>query len=123
MLHYHYLITCGDCLDETTHIYQVGIGRGSQADRDYLFLMAYATDNNYFFNLRTLESTEFVQRILVAHNIPQSAIQQVKARDLVRAIKAAQKLPLSQISLNAAHSLRKSLNANYRFFCAKSTRA
>lgn len=123
MLHYHYLITCGNQLNAEAHIYIVGIGTSAQADRDYLFLLAYATEHNFFFNIRTLESSDFIMRVIKAHNIPQSSIQQVNARDLVRAIKAAQKMPLSQISLTAAHNLRKSLNSNYRFFCAKSSRA
>lgn len=123
MTHYHYLITIGRELDETASIYTVGIGNGRQGDRDYLFLLAWAAEHNFFFNIRTLESTEFIMRIRRAYNIPQSSEQVVKARDLVRAIKAAQRLPLNQISLTAAHAQRRALDLNYRIFCAISNRA
>ncbi len=123
MVHFHYLITCASQLDSTANIYLVAVGTGAQADRDYLFLLAYATENNFFLNIRTNDSTEFIQRIILAHGIPQSSIQRVKVRDLVRAIKAAQKMPLAQIHLSNGHAFRKSLSLNYRIFSALSNRA
>lgn len=124
MTHYHYLIICGfvelgkpHILDDTATVYTVGIGSSLQANRDYLFLTAFAADYDCYFAPRSTDSMNFVYRVLAEYHIPQAQQLRVDARSLVRAIKAGLKSNGTVTNLSAAHRLRQVYDLNYRISC------
>ena len=124
MIHYHYLIICGfeelrkPCvLDESATVYTVSIGSSLQANRDYLFLTAFAADHDCYFAPRSTDSMNFVYRILTEYHIPQAQQIRVNARSLVRAIKQGLKSNGTVTNLSAAHRLRMVYDLNYRISC------
>lgn len=124
MTHLHYLVICGSgsygkssILDDTATVYTVGIGSSLQANRDYLFLTAFAADHDCYFAPRSADSMTFVYRLLTEYRIPQAQQLTVNARSLVRAIKAGLKSNGSVTNLSAAHRLRQVYDLNYRISC------
>lgn len=124
MTHYHYLIICGfvemdkpKILDNTATVYTVGIGSSMQANRDYLFLTAFAADHDCYFAPRSADSMNFVYRVLIEYHIPFAQQLRVNARSLVRAIKAGLKSNGTVTNLSAAHRLRQVYDLNYRISC------
>lgn len=124
MTHYHYLIICGfvemgkpHVLDDTATVYTVGIGSSLQANRDYLFLTAFAADHDCYFAPRSADSMNFVYRVLTEYRIPQAQQMLVSARSLVRAIKQGLKSNGTVTNLSAAHRLRQVYDLNYRISC------
>ena len=119
MTHYHLLITAGRELDDTSRFYKLGVGTTTQANRDYLYVLAWALSHNYYFRIYDVESIDFIQRI--AHslaptpkNVPAALnLQSMKIRDFVRIIKAETAIPLSQSSLDSRNNLLNHLNNNY----------
>lgn len=122
MLNYHYFILDSPDFGSDTHIFNVGIGRGRQADSDYLYLTAFAADHGHYFELKSEKSSTFVLRFLKEYGIPQANVHCIKARDLVRALKAGEACPVPAINQHAAHEMRKNLDLNYRIFCNLSKR-
>ena len=123
MKHYWILICAGHQIDETTRFYRVAIGTSKQADRDFLFLTAFAESHNYFFEKDCVEVSDFymkcVKSAVSCQNRPDFATniaQQVDARNLVRAIKKSESLPISKPQLeNFSHQMHF-LSLNYRIF-------
>lgn len=114
MTHYHIYIAAGNVLDGSSKFFKVGIGASKQANRDYLFLLAHATDNGHFFEAWSDKVDEFLMKIrhsLGYHYLP---MEVVDARSLVRAIKSGTAIPLNQSHLHAADQQRKALDLNYR---------
>lgn len=117
MTHFHiYIQSNGTQVSDLSRIFIVGVGTSAQATRDFLYLTAKAVDDSDYFERRCLDSSEFMRRVIEAHKIPQSSIQKISARDLVRHFKANTAPPLSQSNLAAAHNQRMELDLNYRIF-------
>lgn len=102
MTHYHYYIQAGAQLDALSRFYLVAIGNSVQANRDYLFLLSHSVDAGHYFEIRSEESTDFVQRCLQSlsddaaqFDCVAPILQKIKARDLVRLIKAETAASLS----------------------------
>lgn len=123
MTHYYYYITAGNTIDMTSQVYLVAVGTSMQGNRDYLFVLAHATNMGYYFEIRSLESTQFVSRVLnqlrddatfQQRQAPQ--LQLIKIRDLVRNIKTELSQPLSPSALHNAHELRNFIDGSYRAF-------
>jgi hypothetical protein len=114
MTHYHYYIECGQILNEDARIWVVGVGTSAQAQRDYLFLVAYAAEHNHYFALRSEDSSRFVLRVTGSLGLPDDACRTIKARDLVRYFKAGDAMPFDSAQLLEAHRQRCSLSLSYR---------
>lgn len=116
MTHYWYYIAAGNILDETTRFFRVKVGHGAQADRDFLWLTAYATNHGHYFELVSDSSTQFVDRcqMSLSEFADCSLERLISARDLVRHFKAGSlpDLPPSQLRTHA-HMMRY-LNLDYR---------
>ena len=123
MTHYYYLIIAGALLDETTEFYKVGVGTTRQADRDFLFLTAFAASHNYYFEKVDVESSDFYLRCQKSvagggdpHGTLTTRAHCVSARELVRALKKSEAVPVSEnVSRNVNHQLHF-LSVNYRVF-------
>lgn len=113
MTHYHYYVTAGDQVDATSCIYLVAVGHGRQADRDYLFLMANSVNCGHYFAIRSSESSDFIVRLQESTLPDILPVIKIKARDLVRNIKASLREPLSAASLHNAHHMRNYLSTQY----------
>lgn len=121
MIHYYLFIEAGNVLDTTARYYKVGIGASHQAQRDYLSLVALASDNNYFFVLWGEKTVDFLRKCMVSvfgsddpitianHLVP------VSARDLVRTLKNKQILAPRQTAITNANHVMRYLSVNYRF--------
>lgn len=123
MVHYWNLICAGAQIDETTKFFRVAIGTTKQADRDFLFLTAFATSHGYFFEKDCPQVSEFTKKCLLScSDLPDGAelvpnkIQLVSARNLVRALKAAEALPMSQNQIANFNHVAHFLSLNYRVF-------
>lgn len=114
MTHYHYYIECGQILGEDARIWVVGVGTSAQAQRDYLYLVAYAAEHNHYFALRTEDTSRFVLRVTNSLSLSDDACRTIKARDLVRYFKAGDAMPFDGTQLLAAHRQRCSLSLDYR---------
>lgn len=123
MTHFWYLICAGREIDETTKFFRVGVSTSQQGDRDFLFLTAFAESHDYFFYKDSAAVSDFVMKCIKSLTLDggkpdfvSNKIQLVKARDLVRAIKASEALPLSQAQLSNFNHQAHFLSLNYRFF-------
>lgn len=112
MKHKYLLIESGRVVDETTRIYQIWIGSGKQADRDYLAIMANAVSCGYYFQLWSDKVCEFLDKLLQHYHFD-TPIMSVQARDYVRAMKANLRQPLSAACLSNQHHLRNAVNLQY----------
>lgn len=121
MKNYYYLYAAGASIDRTSVLYQVAVGHSAQADRDFLFLVAFCVQRGYYFEKFSKESDEFLNRCaeslgMEVYEIPGLRID---ARDLVRSIKAGGLPPAKQGHM---HSHLFFLSVNYRLFKAISKR-
>lgn len=114
MTHYYFYVQAGTIVDKSTRIYKVAIGSGSQAQRDYLSLVARSVDFGDFFKIADHDTTDFIHRLVQSVDGETLPIQLVKARDLVRAFKAGEAIPLSDIALHQAHQFRNIMDTGYR---------
>lgn len=121
MTHYYYYITAGNSIDMTSLVYLVAVGTSKQGTRDFLYVLAHATNMGYYFEIRSLETTQFVSRVLnqlrndaavQQRQTPQ--LQLIKIRELVRNIKSELAQPLSASALHNAHELRNYIDGSYR---------
>lgn len=85
----YYYIMAGAVIDSTTRIYSVACGTSTQANRDFLFLTAYAVQHGHYFEIRSNNSTNFISSILDNYKgiLTEPAIQRVSSRELVRSLK------------------------------------
>ena len=123
MTHYYYYIDTGRQIDATTKFYRVAVSSSKQGDRDYLYLLARASDCGHYFARDSADVSAFLQRIAKSlygssccDAISRLNVQMVKARDLVRAFKASVSLPLSQVALSNHNDQMNALNSCYRIF-------
>ena len=119
MTHYHLYIIAGATIDSGTVFYRVGIGTGRQADRDFLYLLATATSCGYYFEKWSDDVDDFLQKIRRSFERDGLTFQlrEIKARHLVRALKAGIQLPLSTDLLKNENHMRHFLDANYLLSC------
>lgn len=115
MSHLYYYIEAGSSLDLESRFLIVSVGRGVQADRDYLFLLAYAVEHGCYFELRSAASSVFVSRVADSLGVFLLPFRAVTARQLAHSLRAGLALPdESQEVVSArAHFLRMT-NLDFR---------
>lgn len=125
MTSFYYFCAAGDVIDAADCWYQVTVGTTAQAERDLKFLQDYAEANNCYFAKRSLESSQFVQKVAQSlfpsddvAPILSLKTARVKARDLVRAIKNNVKADALLPDGRTKHHALASLSLNYRVFRA-----
>lgn len=119
MTHYHLYIIAGATIDSGTVFYRVRIGTGRQADRDFLYLLATATSCGYYFEKWSDDVDDFLQKIRRSFERDgiQFQLREIKARQLVRALKANIQLPISSDFLKNSYHMRNLLDGNYLLSC------
>lgn len=124
MQHSHILITAGATIDNTSRFYRVWVGQSRQADRDYLFLLNWCVTHGYYFERYTTEVQSFLFKIADSIAAPAADphvdslhLLDIKARDLVRHIKAGTSPSYPENALHNAHHVRAMLDTNYRISC------
>lgn len=112
----YYYIMAGAVIDGTTRIYSVACGTSTQANRDFLFLTAYAVQHGHYFEIRSQNSTDFISRILDNYKgiITEPAIQRVSSRELVRNLKSDTSIPDAQHVLDNQNHVLHYLSLDYR---------
>lgn len=112
----YYYIKAGTVIDSTTRIYSVACGTSTQANRDYLFLTAYAVQHGHYFEIRSQNSTDFISRILDNYKgvLTEPAIQRVTSRELVRSLKSSIEIPAAQSVLDNQNHVLNYLSLEYR---------
>lgn len=110
MTHFYYYITAGRTMDETSHVYRVAVGTSCQANRDYLFLIAYSESHGHYFEIVSLKSSEFVSKVIDSGY----QLEAITARELVRSIKAQTANPLNPSALSHQHRFQMQTNLDYR---------
>lgn len=123
MTHYHLLIVAGRSIDDSTQFYKVAVGTSRQADRDYLYLVAFCANHNYYFHLWDAGTADFFERICrsldPSHDglsIVRQRLQVVRARDIVRAFKRCERPFVQLKGIDAKSALLAALDTNYRVF-------
>lgn len=108
-------------IDADTLIYRVGVGTSRQADRDYLFLLAQAVEHNWYFEKWSTQVAEFLHNVLVSlapassdDPLGGTLVHGVLLRDLVRAIKNGESVPVDDNAIRNANHMRQWLSLNYR---------
>lgn len=123
MTSYYYYIMAGAVIDGTTRIYSVACGTSTQANRDFLFLTAYAVQHGHYFEIRSNNSTNFISSILDNYKgiLTEPAIQRVSARELVRSLKSSTEIPAAQNVLDNQNHVLHYLSLEYRTakFCRR----
>lgn len=119
----YYYIMAGAVIDSTTRIYSVACGTSTQANRDFLFLTAYAVQHGHYFEIRSNNSTNFISSILDNYKgiLTEPAIQRVSARELVRNLKSSTEIPAAQNVLDNQNRVLHYLSLEYRTakFCRR----
>lgn len=119
----YYYIMAGAVIDSTTRIYSVACGTSTQANRDFLFLTAYAVQHGHYFEIRSNNSTNFISSILDNYKgiLNEPAIQRVSARELVRNLKSSTEIPAAQNVLDNQNHVLHYLSLEYRTakFCRR----
>lgn len=119
----YYYIMAGAVIDSTTRIYSVACGTSTQANRDFLFLTAYAVQHGHYFEIRSNNSTNFISSILDNYKgiLIEPAIQRVSARELVRSLKSSTEIPAAQNVLDNQNHVLNYLSLEYRTakFCRR----
>lgn len=113
MKHKYIYIEAPATIDETTRIYFVMIGNGKQATRDFLRLVAHATDHNHYFERYTTETADFMLKVI--KSVP-AMLQPtaVDARQFVRDLKIGSRPTLSQAQRDNNNYSLPYLKINYR---------
>lgn len=123
MTSYYYYIMAGAVIDSTTRIYSVACGTSTQANRDFLFLTAYAVQHGHYFEIRSNNSTNFISSILDNYKgiLTEPAIQRVTSRELVRNLKSSTEIPAAQNVLDNQNHVLHYLSLEYRTakFCRR----
>lgn len=123
MKHSYLYIEAEREIDETSKFFRVWVGTSHQANRDYLFLLAYATNNNYFLQSTSSVTDEYLLNI--AKSLPNFEsrfplenlnLQHVQIRDLVRAIKGNEAIKRNAQTKNFSSAQREMLDSAYYSF-------
>ena len=119
----YYYIMAGAVIDSTTRIYSVACGTSTQANRDFLFLTAYAVQHGHYFEIRSNNSTNFISSILDNYKgiLIEPAIRRVSSRELVRNLKSSTEIPAAQNVLDNQNHVLNYLSLEYRTakFCRR----
>lgn len=125
----YYFCAADDVIDTDDCWYHVSVGTTVQAKRDYQFLKDFADAHNYYFEQRSLESSQFVERVAQSLFPSDDAMPllslncaHVTARDLVRAIKSHHKPDAHITNQHSRHHSMMELSLNYRAFRAVTNR-
>lgn len=129
MKSYYYICIAGRVLDDSAQFYKISVGTSIQANRDLLFLTAYAVDHNCYFERVSQETTDFIGKCAMSIHpgefieaMSQLNLRLVDARALVRALKKSLSVDDDEASgVNAARVL-ENLSLNYRVFRAMRSR-
>lgn len=123
MTSFYYFCAAGDVIDTDTQWYQVTIGTTIQAQRDLNFLHDYARVNNCYFEPRSLESSQFIEKVAQSlfpndELIPTLSLNMAKvsARQLVRSLKNCQHCASDVLTSHNRHHAMFNLSLNYRVF-------
>ena len=123
MKHSYLYIEAGREIDESSRFFRVYVGASAQANRDYLFLLAHATNNNYFLQITSSVTDEYLLNI--AKSLPNFEshfplenlnLQHVQIRDLVRAIKSKEAIKRTEQTKNFSSAQREMLDSAYYSF-------
>lgn len=114
MTHYYLYIAAGAELDATAKFFKVAVGSSKQSQRDYLFLLAHSVEHFHFFEMWSNEVDLFLDKCWTLSGLDRALIQQVSARELVRAFKSNAYPALSQQYLHNVSQMRFALNTAYR---------
>lgn len=123
MTHSYLYIEAGRIIDENSKFYRVFVGTSRQANRDFLFLLAHAESNNYFLQITSQVTDDYLLNI--AKSLPgfqkhfpfdNLNLQQVQIRDLVRAIKAHEAIKRHDQTQNFSTQQRELLDSAYFTF-------
>lgn len=113
MTHYYLYIEAAREIDESAKLYKVAVGTSTQANRDYLFLTAFAVSHNYYFQLWSTDVADFAQRLY--RSVPNlSSMIGTTARDLVRAIKHGERPTAKSHHLANENRLLDFISTNHR---------
>lgn len=111
---FYFIDAPGEVNLETSRFYQVQISSSKQGDRDFLYLIAYAAENSAFFEVRSLESTAFINRIANSLAVDFLPFVSIKARALVSALKKGVAVPLDASAIASKNHLRFINSLDYR---------
>lgn len=114
MTHYYLYIAAGTELDATAKFFKVAVGSSRQSQRDYLFLLAHSVNHFHFFEIWSNDVDAFLDKCWTLSGLNRTMLQQVSARELVRAFKSNTYPTLSQQALHNANYQRFALNVAYR---------
>lgn len=121
MKHYYYYIEAASVIDETAKFYRIAIGTSAQDNRDYLYLIARAQQNNHYFEIVTMQSRDFIQKCVASlrdscsDGINAAAhVQTISAREFVRDCKNHCACPLNSSELSNRNHTNQVLNLDYR---------
>ena len=116
-------IEAGRVIDASTKFFKVEVGTGRQSNRDYLFMLGFAMSRNYYFELQSRETDEFLYKIargMGKYPAPLTLealnIQHLRIRDLVRAIKKSEKAAQNPTLRRFSEHQRDFLDSNYYSF-------
>lgn len=110
MTHFYYYIEAGREMDDTSRVYRVAIGASIQANRDYLFLIAFSQSHGHYFEIVSESSKEFIAKVLACGY----HLEPIFARDLVRGLKSQTANPLNQNALSNRHRFMMQTSLGYR---------
>lgn len=123
MTRYHILIEANQTIDESSKFWKVAVGTSQQANRDYLYLLAFCVDHNFYFQLWSNEVDTFLHNIAKSLNqistetgVMTLPIQTISARDLVKSIKTATAVKPNLMAEQNRNRLLSLLDSNYFFF-------
>lgn len=114
MTHYHHYIFAGRVIDATTRIFVVAIGQSARHLAIYAWLKAYSKAHNHYFCIRSLESSEFIQRVIHSIDDANLSPQYVTAPQLKAFLKEVDDIPFTGGTLHNKHRQRYILNTDYR---------
>lgn len=114
MTHKYLYIEAGAQIDATTHFFIVWLGNSKQADRDYLYLVANATNHNHYFKLWSKEVDDFIVKVRESLHLNSLPFQSVTARALVRSFKSSTSVMMDAKMLHNSDYQRRFLDTNYR---------
>lgn len=111
---YYFIDAPGEISLETSRFFVVQVSSSKQGDRDYLFLIAYAAEYSAFFEIRSLESTAFINRVADSLAVDFLPFISIKARALVSALKKGVAVPLDASAIASKNHLRFINSLDYR---------
>lgn len=118
MTHYYYLIEASKTIDTNTKFFRIGVGTSAQANKDYLFTLAYCLSHGFFFELVSEATDTFVYNVAKSLNcqLADLNITMVPIRDYVRSVKHLGTSPAIHPKSAASIHQRCLVDSNFYFF-------